>query len=75
MMSEEMILDIAMHNSYDVITGISSAEELMESDIGYFIFDPSRGYSMDDIDLVIAYFEDEEDYEKCQKLLQIKQMI
>ena len=75
MMSEEMILDIAMHNSYDVIVGIASTEELMDSDTGFFIFDPSIGYSMNDIDLVIAYFEDEEDYEKCQKLLQIKQMI
>ena len=57
------------------MVGIASTEELMDSDIGFFIFDPSRGYSMNDIDLVIAYFEDEEDYEKCQKLLQIKQMI
>jgi len=43
MMSDDMILDIAMHNSYDVITGIFTAEELMESDIGSESYDSNGG--------------------------------
>lgn len=40
MFSDESILRVAMLNSYDIVTGIATQEELLETDLGYFIFNP-----------------------------------
>lgn len=75
MLSDDIILRMAMLNSYDIVTGIVTQEELIETDLGYFIFDPSVGYNVSDLDLMIAYFEDNEEYEKCQKIKEIQEII
>lgn len=75
MFSDESILRVAMLNSYDIVTGIATQEELLETDLGYFIFNPSEGFKSSDLDLMIAYFEDNEEYEKCQKIKEIQEIM
>ncbi|QDP61477.1 MAG: hypothetical protein GOVbin962_68 [Prokaryotic dsDNA virus sp.] len=61
-----------MYNSYLVLTGKSSHEELLEKDLGCaFIFNPTRKYipMEDDVyDILIEYFNSVEQYEICKEL-------
>ena len=69
------ILDEAYRNAYRVATGeISVAELLRESDELIFLpFDPTTPETfMIVIDDIIDYFEETEEYEKCAKLVSIK---
>jgi hypothetical protein len=66
-----------MINSYKLLTGKASYEELLdnESSTPAFIFNPSKPViTMEDdvYDVLIEYFVEEEDYEKCSELLEHK---
>ena len=66
-----------MVNSYKLLTGKVSYEELLEdeSTMPSFIFNPSKPVitMRDDVyDVLIEYFVEEEDYEKCSELLEHK---
>lgn len=68
---------ICMLNSYKLLTGKATYEDLLEDDANppAFIFNPTRPVvSMEDdvYDLLIEYFEEEEDYEKCAELKEHK---
>jgi len=72
---QEEIIDSCMHNSYDVITGNKTIDELIdENETPYFLWNVVAGdiAIIDVLDCMIDYFEDLEDYEKCAKLLKLK---
>jgi len=72
---QEEIIDNCMKNSYDVITGDKTVEELVEnSDSPYFLWNVISGdiAIIDVLDCMIDYFESIEEYEKCAKLLKLK---
>jgi len=72
---QEEIIDNCMKNSYDVITGDKTVEELVEnSDSPYFLWNVISGdiAIIDVLDCMIDYFEGIEEYEKCAKLLKLK---
>ena len=68
------MLDISMDNAYRVLTNRTSIKRLMNSkDRGCWlpysdIFDPTD----EDIDSVISYYSDLEEYEKCAELVKAK---
>jgi len=69
----EMIkgMDQAMINSYDIIVGNTSVEELLlESNREPFFFahNVETGPTQNDIKHILNYFKGVEDYEKCNEL-------
>ena len=66
-----------MINSYKLLTGKASYDELLDDDTNppAFIFNPTKPVvSMEDdvYDVLIEYFEYDEDYEKCAELKEHK---
>tara|TARA_Y100000401_G_C8163323_1_gene145376 strand:- start:56 stop:373 length:318 start_codon:yes stop_codon:yes gene_type:complete len=66
-----------MINSYKLLTGKASYDELLDDDANppAFIFNPTKPVvSMEDdvYDVLIEYFEYDEDYEKCAELKEHK---
>lgn len=72
------ILAEAYENAYLIITGKLDVQELIERQtlnggVLFIPFDPSAPETIDLIfDDLIAYFEENEEYEKCKELLDIK---
>jgi len=71
----------AMENAYALITKRKSLDDIYESfekegtvDRFYLPFDPvsEDGRTADIIDMVIEYYTNTEEYEKCSELLKIK---
>jgi hypothetical protein len=72
------ILDEAYRNAYKVITGEMTVEQLMDQaeDMIFLPFDPGVPETfMLVADDMIQYFEDTEEYEKCSKIMKIKEKI
>tara|TARA_R100001463_G_scaffold105507_2_gene159975 strand:+ start:4676 stop:4957 length:282 start_codon:yes stop_codon:yes gene_type:complete len=67
-----------MYNSYLVLVGKSTHEELLEKNNDCaFIFNPTRSYvpMKDDVyDILIEYFKHLEEYEICNELKEAKMM-
>lgn len=67
---------LCMMNSYRLLTGKETYEEIIDQDDSpAFIFDPTKPViSMKDdvFDVLIDYFVDLEEYEKCSELKQTK---
>ena len=63
-------LSLAMDNTYNIIMGKTTLQELLDKGKDYmpFLCDPDKP-SYKDIDNMLRYYEDEEDYEKCSKIL------
>ena len=70
----------AMENAYNLITKRKSLDDIYESldehviDEFHLPFDPIQedGRSPDIIDMLIEYFTNTEEYEKCAELIKIK---
>ena len=67
-MEHEVNIHEAMLNSYDVAINNSSAEDIIERHNGWFAHDVSAPISKYDLESLLIYFEDEEDYERCIKI-------
>jgi len=81
-MEEYDLYNQAMENAYDFIMGNKTLNDIipqLEDDIfGYPLpFDPTfeNGRTPDIIDIVMEHFTKIEEYEKCAKLLKIKQNV
>ena len=77
---EKAILQIAYDNSYRVLTKQVTFEDLMdrptakETDFGYsalMAYDPSSGPRMHELENMIEYYVEEEEYERCGALKKI----
>lgn len=67
-------IDLAMNNSYDIVVGNKTIEEISDStDIKHLVFihDISSQHSNDTIETLLLYFTEIEDYEKCIKLSEL----
>ena len=63
-----------MNNTYGVLTNRVSVEDILEMYTGedaMFYGDPYK-ITTEDIDEVIKYFENTEEYEKCMQLVYVK---
>tara|TARA_A100001037_G_C14800437_1_gene478655 strand:- start:240 stop:491 length:252 start_codon:yes stop_codon:yes gene_type:complete len=68
-------IDVAMDNSYKVLTGVETFESILERDGGiWLLFDPKNPNENRDnvLEVMLMYFEDNEEYERCSV---IKSMI
>tara|TARA_R110002020_G_scaffold174348_2_gene365471 strand:- start:34 stop:324 length:291 start_codon:yes stop_codon:yes gene_type:complete len=78
-MNEQEQINNCMNNSYTILTGKKSLSEILcEDDSSYFLWNVLDKESVEEsifieiIDLLIEYFEDTEEYEKCAELLKLK---
>jgi|TARA_R100000544_G_C2208661_1_gene50710 hypothetical protein len=80
-------IDQAIYNSYQIITGESTIEEIIEhceiraediedpldvSVTPVFFIPPEEEFDNEDIDSMISHFEEIEAYEECAVLLKLK---
>ena len=73
---EQIMIQKAFENSYKVVTKKLTFDELtnIKSTFGQkaiLIYDPTEGWDNEVLENMIAYFEDEEEYEKCAELKKI----
>ena len=66
------MIDKCMNNSYKVMTFKSTIEEILDEDNKAMFYGNPLDYTTEDIDEVIEYFENTEEYEKCGELLEEK---
>jgi hypothetical protein len=72
-MTEEQKIYIAMINSYNVITETYTIEEIIESSVPLFSHIPDQELTIDALNFIIYYFQQEEMYEHCLKLKEFAQ--
>jgi hypothetical protein len=70
MMTSNQIIHVGMINSYNIITGKASLEEVMMSGISYLAHAPDD-LEAGQLELIIFYFEEMEMYEICHELRKI----
>ena len=66
------MIDKCMNNSYKVMTFKSTVEDILKKDNKAMFYGNPLDYTTEDIDEVIEYFENTEEYEKCGELLEEK---
>jgi len=75
--SDLEILDVSMNNAYRVLTKRSTLDQLLPSDDdedGFWMpYVNFKNPSKEEIDDVIDYFIETEEYEKCAELTKIKE--
>jgi len=71
MVSQSEILEMSMENSYNVIVLDADANKIIEEDYGFFAHNPSKPLIKEEIDAMIHYFTQTEQYERCAKLKEI----
>tara|TARA_R110000824_G_scaffold362588_1_gene550555 strand:- start:737 stop:973 length:237 start_codon:yes stop_codon:yes gene_type:complete len=71
--------DLCMRHSYNLLLGKKTLEELIEDTAElYLMFSPERKYvpMLDDVyDVLIEYFTETEEYEKCAELIKAKKTV
>ena len=78
MIGTQEIIDICVENSYNLLTGKKSIEDILDSSSSpYFLWnvveeDLDQEIFDSFIDFMINYYEDMEYYERCAVLLNIK---
>ena len=67
-------IEIIMSNTYGVLTNKCSVEDILEQYEGIDAMFYGNPYDMttQDVDEVISFYENTEEYEKCQELLYVK---
>ena len=68
-------IEIGINNSYLVMTGKNTVEELAENSSRLnptIFFTSPENYTIKDIDEMIEHFETTEEYEKCMELVYIQ---
>ena len=69
-------IEIGINNSYLVITGKHSVEELVEDNHNKLnptiFFTSPENYTIKNIDEMIEHFETTEEYEKCMELVYVQ---
>ena len=66
------MIDKCMNNSYRVMTLKSTVDEILSKNKKAMFYGDPFDYTNSDIDEVIEYFENTEEYEKCGELLNEK---
>ena len=71
------MIDNIMNNTYGVLTNRVSVEDILEMYEGKDAMFYGNPYQMtlEDIDEVISYFENTEEYEKCSELVEYKNIL
>ena len=72
MYDEKEQLHLGMLNSYEMVVYKVPFSRLEITESSFFVHDITKPINVNLIDDLIYYFEEEEDYEKCQVLMEIR---
>jgi hypothetical protein len=67
-MTQEQMIHIGMINSFNVITGRNTIEEIISSDVNLFAHAPDQEPPFELLEMMIEYFSAFEMFEKCIEL-------
>lgn len=67
-MTEQQKIHIAMLNSYNVITDTFTIDEIMDSGVPLFSHIPDEEISIEALNFILYYFQQQEMYEHCLAL-------
>ena len=67
-MTDKQVIHISMLNSYNLITGRASFDEIMDSGVGFFAHLPTDPLDESTFKLLTWYFSEREMFEECAKL-------
>ncbi len=62
------MVHIGMINSYNVLMGNASVEDIVSSGLGVFAHSPEEESAMKSVEFMVYYFSKHEMYERCNKL-------
>jgi len=65
---DEWDLDTAMNNSYNLIFRGFDPFLIIFNDNGWFAHDPSEDVRQEDLEGMLEYYEEIEDYSKCREI-------
>jgi hypothetical protein len=68
-MNKTQSMHVGMINSYNVLMGKASIEQIVQSGLGIFAHVPDEEPNMETIQLIIHYFQDHEMFEHCIDLV------
>tara|TARA_A100001518_G_C1204253_1_gene47296 strand:+ start:460 stop:738 length:279 start_codon:yes stop_codon:yes gene_type:complete len=73
-MQNNIDIEIIMNNTYGVLTNRCSVEDILDQYEGVDAMFYGNPYEIEyaDIDEVIKFYENTEEYEKCSELMQVK---
>ena len=69
-MDNHQMIHVGMLNSFNVITGKATFDDVLNAGIGYFAHDPNE-LSPNSLEMMIYYFQEHEMFEYCAELKQI----
>lgn len=69
-MNTQQTIHLAMINSYNVILGYATVDEVLDSGIAVFTHMPNYEVDLDVLYLMLAYFQEIEMYENCSSLVE-----
>ena len=73
LLKDDIIINEAMHNAYLIVTAKLTFEDLLDRDLNYLPYNPSKNIIKEDVyDALIDYFCDIEEYEKCEEIKNAK---
>jgi hypothetical protein len=67
-MTQEQMIHIGMINSFNIITGRNTLDEIIKSDVNIFSHAPDEDPPFELVQLMIEYFSSFEMFEKCIEL-------
>lgn len=67
-MTKDQAVHVGMINSFNLITEVSTYEEIMDADMGIFAHNPEDDIEAENIKFIIFYFEQFEMFEHCAEL-------
>lgn len=68
-MNQEQTIHVAMINSYNVLMGVASLDEVLDSGLAVFSHYPDDDIRLESIETMILYFQEVEMFEHCSVLL------
>ena len=67
-MNQKQMMHVGMINSYSVLTGKETVDNVIKAGVGVFAHVPDEEPSLEAIEFMIFYFKEIEMYEKCAVL-------
>ena len=66
-------LNRAMINTLNVFNGHTTVEALIIAEEGWFVYNPEKKVTLKNLESMLQYFQNVEDYKRCEQVLKLIQ--